>query len=130
LKCFVRAVDIRLQIRADYQNKFFFGGGRGIWFSQTHSFHNCFECYPFINNSFVFSQVPQDVCFKHFGFLQQIFGFDHPPGAPVGALHLHATWREEDKKAEVGKAEDALEAVRKESQQKAQEIMQRLGFFF
>ena len=81
-----------------------------------------------INNSFVFSQVPQDVCFKHVGFLQQIYGFDHHPAPPVENL-LHATWREEDKKAEVGKAEDALEAVRKESQQKAQEIMQRLGFF-
>ena len=43
-------------------------------------------------------------------------------------LHqFYGTCREEEKKTEVGNAEDALEAVRKESQQKAQEIMQRLG---
>ena len=78
-----------------------------------------------INNSFVFSQVPQDVCFKHFGFLQQIFASkNRAPLWRTSTPHL-----EEEKKAEVGKAEDALEAVRKESQQKAQEIMQRLGFF-
>ena len=34
--------------------------------------------------------------------------------------------QEQEKKVD-GKAEDALEAVRKESQQKAQEIMQMLG---
>lgn len=33
----------------------------------------------------------------------------------------------QEQKADVGKAEDALEAVRKENQQKAQEIMQTLG---
>eukprot|EP00435_Cladocopium_sp_Y103_P054257 s825_g17.t1 len=37
---------------------------------------------------------------------------------------------QEEQKADVGKAEDALEAVRKENQQKAQEIMQTLGLAF
>ena len=42
-------------------------------------------------------------------------------------LHWLATFFDcQEQKADIGKAEDALEAVRKESQQKAQEIMQTL----